>query len=91
MIPMIARIRAFEDKKKKVNLFIPMILIWIIVFAILILIIPFVLLASILLWRRGYGKGILLFYFYFFYLLFSLSGLKVDVKDKKKEFFISFN
>ena len=89
MIPMIMRIRVLVKKKKKVSLFIPLILIWLLLLALMILAVPLVILASIIYWRKGYGKIFLISYPFIFYLFFSMHGIKVEVKEGDTEVYFS--
>lgn len=85
MIPMLIRMKIVERGKKKVNLYFPIILLWIVVFAFLIVLLPFVLIAALILWPQGYGKIPLAVYAMLFLLIFSLSGLHIQVEDKKNQ------
>lgn len=88
MIPMLMSMRIIEGGKKKVNLSFPVILLWIVVFAFLIALLPFVLIAVLILWPPGYGKIPLAVYAMLFSLIFSLSGLHIQVEDKKNQILI---
>lgn len=81
MIPMLMRMRIIEGGKKKVNLSFPVILLWIVVFAFLI--------AALILWPPGYGKIPLAVYGMLFSVIFSLSGLHIQVEDKKNQTLIT--
>jgi hypothetical protein len=79
-----------ENNKKKINFWFPIILIWVIYYALLILLSPFILLAAIIALPKGYSITILSFYLYLFVIVFYLSDLKVDVESKKEKVFILF-
>ena len=84
MIPMIMKIHIHERGKKRISLFLPMFLIWILLFAILVVLSPFFLLAGIVAWFHGYGKIFLLAIPMFFSVLWALSGLRIHIEDKDK-------
>ncbi len=88
MIPMLMKMKIVERGRKKVNLSFPIILLWIAVLALLIVLLPFVLIAALLLWPQGYGKIPLAVYAILFSLIFSLSGLHIQVEDKKNQILI---
>jgi len=90
MIPLVMRLKVREKGKKGVNLWIPIILAWILLLLLMILLLPVVLLVGLILWKQGYGKVLLLFYPRFFVLLFSMSGLKIDVESKNSKIFFNF-
>jgi hypothetical protein len=66
------------------------ILIWIILAALLIVLLPFVLLAVLLTWRRGPGRMLLLFYPMTASVLWNLSGLHIETKNSTDELLIDF-
>ena len=84
MIPMIMKIHIHERGKKRISLFLPMFLIWILLFSLMIVLLPIFLLAGIVAWIRGYGKIFLFFIPMFFAVLWAMSGLRVYVEDKDK-------
>ena len=84
MIPMIMKIHIQERGKKRIHLFLPMFLVWILLFAILVVLSPFFLLAGIVAWMRGYGRIFLFSIPMFFSVLWALSGLRIHVEDKNK-------
>jgi len=90
MVPIFMNIRILKNNKKKLKIFIPLVLIWILLFALLIALAPFVLISSVILWRRGYGKTMLITYPMLFSLICSLSGLSVQIEkmDKNISIFI---
>lgn len=94
MIPMFLKIRIAEknNNKKKINLWIPIILVWLIVFPLLIILAPFVLAAVLISsWVFEYRKMIIFLYFMIFKLIAQLSGLIVDFETKESHVFISIN
>jgi hypothetical protein len=85
MIPVWMKIKVVEKEGKKVCIPLPLFLVWIIVFALLIAVFPLVLVAGILAYPFGYSKTIFYSYFMIYALIFSLSGLRVDVDTKEKD------
>jgi hypothetical protein len=90
MIPIIMTLRIYEEGKRKFRFFFPVILIWIIVAALLIVLLPLVLIAALVTWRSGPGKLLLIAYPIFFSVLFELSGLHIEIGNLKKELLIHF-
>jgi hypothetical protein len=56
---MIMRLYIVEKDKKKIRLYLPLFLAWILMLPFVILLTPFVLLTALILWPSGYGKTIL--------------------------------
>lgn len=84
------RMKIKEKGKKGFRLFIPIILIWILLFALLIILLPIFLIAAILTVPAGIGFRILFFYPLIFSVLNSLSGLAVNIENPEKQFLIVF-
>ncbi|MBD3412897.1 MAG: hypothetical protein GF421_00500 [Candidatus Aminicenantes bacterium] len=85
MIPVWMKVKVKEKGKRAVCLPLPLFLIWIIVFALLIAVLPLILAAVILAFPFGYSKTILYSYIMIYALIFSLSGLRVDVDTKEQD------
>ena len=85
MLPLFLRIRILKDNSKGFGLFIPLILVWIILFALLIALGPFILIISLIMWKRRYGKIILAAYPILFSMIGSLSGLKVKIENINRQ------
>jgi len=66
------------------------ILIWIIVAAVMIVLLPFVALAALLTLRRGPGLFLLLIYPMTAAVLGHLSGLHIETRDAENELLIEF-
>ena len=90
MIPMILKIRIPRATKSSVNLYLPLFLLWILLLPFVVLTVPLILLALFIAWIKGYLKPALMFFPMVFQVLWNLHGLKVDVKDKKDEIYLSF-
>jgi hypothetical protein len=82
--------RVYEEGKRRFRFFFPVILIWIIAAALLIVLLPLVLIAALVTWRSGPGKLLLIAYPIFFTVLFRLSGLHIEIGNLKKELLIHF-
>ena len=92
MIPMTMRVDVRGEGRKGVRLFLPVVLLWIIIAALLLAALPFVLVAALVTLRRGTGARLLLFYPAFFGAVWALSGLRVDIASHgEKKVFISFD
>ena len=83
MIPMIMRVDIRKQDQKGVWLYFPVILVWIIAFALLIAVLPLVLLAALFTLPRGPGAHLLLVYPVVFTAVFALSGLRVDIASHR--------
>ncbi len=92
MIPMMMRLDVRNEEGRGIPLLFPVILLWIIAFALLLVALPFLLIAALATAGRGPGFRFLLIYPYFIQVLFSLSGLRVDVAGRGNgKVFIAFN
>lgn len=92
MIPMAMRLEVGGRDRKGVPLWFPVIVLWIIIFALLIAVLPLVLVAALATRRNGPGLRLLLFYPVFFGVVFTLSGLRVDIASHgSRTVFISFD
>lgn len=88
MIPIIMKLTIAEQGKRRVNLYLPLFLLWILLLPFLILLLPFILIAALVLWPSGWGKKILMIIPHGFSIINSLSGLLVYVEDRGKKIFI---
>ncbi len=89
MIPIFMRLKIGRNPDKY-GLLLPIFLVWILLFALMIILLPFVLLAALLTWRGGQGKFLLLIYPLLVSLLFKLSGLHIEVGGRKENVLIAF-
>ena len=79
------KIHIHERGKKSIRLWLPMFLIWILLFVILVVLSPIFLLAGILAWVRGYGKIFLFAFPMLFSVLWAMSGLRIHIEDTDKK------
>jgi hypothetical protein len=84
------RLKIRPSRKRGVSLWLPVILIWIILFALMLVILPFILLAALVTWRRGPGRILLASYPALIAILWNLSGLHVETRDDENDVLISF-
>ena len=92
MMPLLMRLDVREPDRRGVALYFPVILLWIIAFALLAVALPFVLVATLVTLHRGPGLRLLAFYTVFCTTVFSLSGLRVDIASHRtRRLFISFD
>lgn len=89
MIPMLMRLRIVEKSGKKLRLFIPLFLVWILLLPFIIVFTPFILIAALILWPSGYGRTILSLGPALVTIICSLSGLIVQAEDEENIVFIS--
>jgi len=90
MLPILMHFRIRKDGHRAFGFFFPIILIWIILAALLIILFPFVLSAAILTWRRGPGRMLLLVYPMMATVFWHLSGLHIETKNVENEILIDF-
>ena len=87
--PSILRVRVL-DEDSRVSLWIPLVLVWPLVLAVYLLVLPCIVVAAIMTWRSGLGKPILLGGPTLFRLYCDLRGLKIDVTEPKESVLIYF-
>ena len=90
MLPIFLRMRIRNKSGKRVTLFIPIILLWILLFALMLILFPLVLLAALLTWGSGQGKILLRSYPMIFALLCNLGGLYIQVEKPNEELLFYF-
>jgi hypothetical protein len=90
MIPIFMRLRIGRDPGKY-GLLLPVFLVWILLFAVMVILAPFVLIAALFTWRSGQGKLLLLIYPLLFSILFNLSGLHIEVGGREQNLLIAFH
>ncbi len=89
MIPIFMRLR-IGRKPDKYGLLLPIFLVWILLFALMIVLLPLVLIAALFTWRSGQGKLLLLIYPILVSLLFQLSGLHIEIRRSEQSVLIAF-
>ena len=90
MIPLILKIKIPNKNGNEFKLYLPLFIGWLILLPILLLLLPLILVISVLAWNTVYGRLILYFYPILLSLLWNLQGLKIDIKDKNNQIFLSF-
>lgn len=90
MIPLIMKVKIPRESKKPVILYFPLFLVWILVFGILLILLPFFLIGAVLAWHSGYGKLLLLLIPMLFNLIWHLKGLLIDVESRDDKVFMKF-
>ena len=73
----------------KFRLWVPLFVLFPFLLVILLLMAPFLLLATLVLWSFGWGKPFLLFIPVLLGLFWALRGLEIDINDKGQKVFIS--
>jgi len=87
--PLILRLD-ISKKRRRIALWIPLFLIWPIVAAFLIALVPLIVLAVAILWPFGWGKLLLFSGPRIASCLCALHGLEVNIERKDRVMFISF-
>jgi hypothetical protein len=90
MIPMFLKIKIPRQRGDILTLYVPLFIAWLILIPVLILLLPFILIAAGITWNRGFGRFFLYFYPLLFSLLWNLQGLKIDVEDKEHKIYFLF-
>jgi hypothetical protein len=89
MIPMLMRLKVSRNPKAR-GLLLPVFLVWILLFALMLVLLPFVLVAALITWPSGQGKWLLLTYPMLISVLFHLSGLHIEVEGRDENVLIAF-
>ena len=90
MLPLLVRFKVKEPGRRGFGLWFPVILIWIILAALMLVLLPFMLLAALITIWRGPGLRLLLVYPLLAAVLWNLGGLTIDVGQKEKALLIDF-
>lgn len=88
--PAVLRLRLLNDERR-IKLWFPLVLLWPVVAAALLLGTPLAVLAAALSWHRGWGRPILLAGPLLLYLLASLRGLRLDLASGDGRLFLSID
>lgn len=84
MLPMIVRLGFREPGRRGFRLWFPVVVVWVLLAGLMILILPFVLLAALVTLRGGPGFRLLLVYPLLASVLWHLGGLTIDVDQPAK-------
>jgi len=87
--PMLLQL-GIKNRRNHIRLWIPLFIVMLIAFVFVLLLAPFVLITTIILWPFGWGKPLLLGGPAIFRCLCALRGLKVDIKEGNQLILISF-
>jgi predicted exporter len=90
MVPLLMHFKVRRPGHNAFGLYFPVILIWILLAALLIVLLPFVLLAALLTRQRGPGRMLLLLYPMTAAVLWNMSGLHIETNNKENELLIDF-
>lgn len=87
--PSIARIQVIDEGRRRINLWLPLILIWPVLLALGVVLAPLVLIAALATWPR-YGRILLYGGPQFFGMFCALRGLRAQVADGRNHVNIYF-
>lgn len=90
MLPLWMCIRLARPGERRFTLGFPVILVWIFIAALMLVLLPFVLLAFLVTWGRGTGRALLLAYPLIWAVLWNLSGLHVETKSAETDVLVDF-
>ena len=87
--PSLLRVRVLDDHNR-VNLWIPLIVVWPLVVVLYLLFLPCIVVAAILIWRGGWGRLLLLGGPSLFRLYCALRGLEINVTEPNQTVHVYF-
>jgi hypothetical protein len=90
MLPLWMRIRIARPGERRFTLGFPVIIVWVFVAALMLLLLPFVLIAFLTYWGRGTARVLLFAYPHVWAVLWNLSGLHVETKDAGADVLVDF-
>lgn len=90
MVPLLLKLRVPRKRGDILTLYLPLFLLWLVLIPVMIIILPFILIAVIFTRNSEYRRLLLYIFPLLFELLGSLKGLKIDVQDKENKIYISF-
>ena len=90
MLPFGMRLKVRSRAGRRVSLWFPVILLWVVLRGLMLAVLPFMILAALPVWRDGPGWRLLLVYPLLFTLLWNLSGLHIEKRDARNDVLISF-
>lgn len=90
MLPMIVRLKVREPGRRGFGLWFPVVLIWIVLAALMLVLLPFLLLTAVLTAWSGPGPRLLFVYPLVASVLWNLGGLTIDVESQAKRILIDF-
>ena len=88
--PSLARIRIVESGRKKLGLWLPLLLVWPVAVLVWLTLLPAIVLLAALLWPRGKGKLVLLGGPRAFWVFCALRGLSVHADDGDSSVSVDF-
>lgn len=88
MPPMLMKIAIYEKGRKKLNLWLPLILLYLLLLPVFLFLLPFLLIIGFVLWIFGVGTTPVSWIFWLYELLCASRGLLVEVQSKSDRVFI---
>jgi len=89
MIPFFMFLHIVEEGRTKLKLPLPLFIVWILLFCITLLLLPFVLVAALVFWILRYNLRILRFFPEVLTVLCALSGLVILIEEENKKVYLS--
>jgi hypothetical protein len=90
MLPMIVRFKHKDRGRRGFGLWFPVIIVWVLLAAVMLAVLPFLLLGTLFSLRRGPGLRLLLVYPLLVAVLWNLGGLTIDVEQERSAFLLDF-
>jgi hypothetical protein len=90
MTPHWLKIKIPRPDGEPLNLYFPMLIIWILLTLIMLIFLPFILLFYLFFWFKWYGKLAIMLFPMLFSLIWQLKGLQIDIKDRNGKIYFSF-
>lgn len=90
MLPLVVRFKLRQPGRRGLGLWFPAVLVWILLAALMLLALPFLVIAALVTAGRGPGLRLLLIYPGLAAALWHLGGLSIDIDKKESAFLIDF-
>ncbi len=90
MLPVLLRLDIGERERRPFRLWLPVLIVWLLLAAVMLVCLPLVLLAALFAWPSGCGGPILAVYPLLISTLFNLSGLHIELGRAGERFLIDF-
>jgi hypothetical protein len=87
-LPLFLVLHKQEKDQKRIRLWLPLFLVWILILPLLLLLLPFVLLFAFMTWHRGTGRALLLSIPMLIAVVWALPGLHIQVDKPDDTIFI---
>jgi hypothetical protein len=84
------KVRIPRESRRPVNLYLPVFIVWLLLFAICLLLLPFLLIGAVFTWQAGHGKIMIFSIPMLFCVLWHLHGVLIDVESENEKIYLEF-